>query len=442
MKHELPADWLNAYLDNKLTPDERSTAEARFAENSTDQEEFIRLRELDQSLRRGLVVSEFSESQFLAELERLSPPNSGTSNARTTASLRSNVDPLRPSHHSMRARTVTVTTVMLFAVAVLLFVNPFAGSPTGIVANATESSVARVVRMVGAVEYRGPRETSWKRCDVGTAVPMVAGGRLRTPPSSLCEVETDAREVLRLNQETELIIHQAEQIQLVTGELWCSTPASSPFTILVPGSRQNIESSPTAKGLQQFQCQSNSETQWSVKDQGTKCFGVSDTITELTRTESTNTGVKTPIVVSCSVEPGQSMWVVNEDAPVASGSEDRLLATGWQLPLLANRQPDDPELQDHLQSLLARIGHTKMSSMYDSKIRSLGPPGTIPLIAFVRSPKSRDNPELRHQAMPIIADLAPASTRTDLEVLASDSDSIVSKFASVALARLLKQRSG
>lgn len=444
MKHELPADWLSAYQDNELNPDARLTAETRLAENSTDQEEFIRLRELDQALRSVLVPPEFSESVFLEKLERFSAQTSGTSNAPTTVSLRCDVDHLSRCHQSVRARNVTVITVMLMlsAVAVLLFVNPFAGAPTGIIANGAEPDVAKVVRMVGAVEYRGPLESSWKRWDVGTAVPIVAGGRLRTPPSSLCEVETNSLEVLRMNQQTELIIHQAEQVQLVTGELWCCTAASSQFTILVPVGRQNMESTSTTQGLQQFQCPSNSETQWSVQEQGTKCIGVSDTTTELTRTESTRTDMKTPLTVSCSVEPGQSLWVVNENAPVASGREDRLLATGWQLPLLAIRQPDDPDLQDHLQSLLARIGQTKMSSLYDSQIRGLGPSGTIPLIAFVRSPESRDKPELRHQAMQIIADLAPASTRSDLEVLVSDSDPTVSRFASAALARLLKLRSG
>ena len=92
--------------------------------------------------------------------------------------------------------------------------------------------------------------------------------------------------------------------------------------------------------------------------------------------------------------------------------------------------------------MLARIGQTKMSSMYDTQIRSLGPAGTIPLIAFVRSPKSLNDPGLRHQAMQIIADLAPASARNDLESLANDSDVTVSQFASAALERLSKQRSG
>lgn len=129
---------------------------------------------------------------------------------------------------------------------------------------------------------------------------------------------------------------------------------------------------------------------------------------------------------------------MNAQRPVATGREDRLLATGWQLPLLLVRNPDDSELQSQLQELLAKIGQTKMSSMYDRQIRSPGPAGTIPLIAFVGSSRSLDRPELRHHAMQIIADLAPVSARHDLELLTKDSDPTVSQFANAALARLSK----
>ncbi|MEJ7596115.1 MAG: hypothetical protein WKF77_31785 [Planctomycetaceae bacterium] len=446
MKHELPADWLSAYLDQELTPGERAAAEARLAESSIEQEQLSGLRELDQSLRHVLVAPEFSGARFLADLERRAAQVADARDFPSTVTLSRNDDRLSPSQNSLRGRgrIVTVTTVvtLLSGVAVLFLASQFTGGPSGVVANGADKSVARVVRTVGAVEYRRPQDSGWQRFDAGAAIPIAAGARLRTPPSSLCEVETAAHDVLRLNQETEVIVHKAEQIELVSGELWCSTSTSPQFTILVPGSSPEFESTPTTPGLSQFQCPSNSETQWSVTDEETRCLGVSDTKTELTMTELKVPDAKTPSLLSCVVEPGQSLWVVNDQRPVAKGREDRLLATGWQLPLLAVRQPDDPELQSRLQALLAKIGQTKMSSMYDTQIRSLGPAGTIPLIAFVRSPKSLDNPELRHQAMQIIADLAPASTRRDLESLASDSDLTVSQFANAALARLSKQRSG
>ena len=330
---------------------------------------------------------------------------------------------------------------LLSGVALLFLLSQFSGD-ADFVANGDDKPVARVVRSVGTVEYRNPQDTRWRRFDAGAAIHVAAGARLRTPPESLCEVETAAHDVLRLNQETEVVLHTAEQIELVSGELWYSTASSPQFTILVPAGSPDLASTSTTPGMSQFQCPSNSETQWSVRDQETRCLGVSDTMTELTMTELKVPDAKASSPLSCAVEPGQSLWVMNDQRPVAKGREDLLLATGWQLPLLAVRQPDDQELQSRLQALLARIGQTKMSSMYDSQIRSLGPAGTIPLIAFVRSPKSLDNPQLRHHAMQIISDLAPASTRNDLESLAKDSDAIVSQFANVALARLSKQRRG
>ena len=441
MKHELPTHWLSAYLDQELTPGVRAAADARLTESSIDQEQLSGLRELDQSLRRVLVAPEFSEARFLADLERRLAQDAAASESRSAVAQSRNDDRSGLSQNSPggRGRIVTVTTVvmLLSGVAMLFLANQFTGDLSGVVANGANKSVARVVRTVGVVEYRTPQDTRWRRFDAGAAIPVEAGARLRTPPSSLCEMETAAHSMIRLNQETEVVVHKAEQIELVAGELWCSTASSTQCTILVPGGGQIIQATPAAQGMQQFQCPSNSETQWSVTDLETKCLGVSDTLTELTMTET-----KMPSPFSCAVEPGQSLSVMNDQPPVATGHEDRLLAMGWQLPLLAVRQPDDPELQDRLQSLLARIGQTKMSSMYDSQIRSLGSAGTIPLIAFVRSPKSLDDPELRHRAMQIIADLAPASARSDLESLAKDSDATVSRFATAALTRLSKQRPG
>jgi len=260
--------------------------------------------------------------------------------------------------------------------------------------------------------------SAWQTFNAGVVVPIVAGATLRTPPSSLCEVETASHDVLRLNEKTEVVLHKAEEIELVSGQLWCSTATSPRFMILVPGRSLELESTPSTKGLSQFRCPSNSITQWSVRDHETTCLDLSDATTELTMMELKSPDAKTLSPFSCVVQPGQSLAVVHEQRLVARGSKDRLLATGWQLPLRAVRHPHDPELQSCLQSLLAGNGRTKMSSMYDSQIGRPGPAGTTPLIAFVQTSKGSENPDLRYQAMQIIADLAPASTRSDLELLA------------------------
>lgn len=440
VKHELPSDWLSAYMDHELTPEECSAAEARLAESTILQEQLSGLRELDQSLRHLLVAPEFSRACFLEDLAQRSAQIAAASIPEPMVASHLNderSDSLRNSvRGKVRVVTVSVVLTMLSGVAAMFLAMQFNGAPSGGVANGADNSVARVVRAVGAVEYRFPQSSAWQSFNAGVIVPIVAGATLRTPPLSLCEVETASHDVLRLNEKTEVVLHKAEEIELVSGELWCRTATGPRFTILVPGHSLELESTPTTQGLSQFRCPSNSITQWSVRDHETTCLGLSDATTELTMMELKSPDAKTLSPFSCVVQPGQSLLVVHEQRLVARGSKDRLLATGWQLPLLAVRHPHDPELQSCLQSLLAGIGRTKMSSMYDSQIRSLGPAGTIPLIAFVQSSESSENPDLRYQAMQIIADLAPASTRSDLESLALDNDPSVRQFARSALSRL------
>ncbi len=142
-----------------------------------------------------------------------------------------------------------------------------------------------------------------------------------------------------------------------------------------------------------------------------------------------------------TIPPGQSMACSPNGDHELTGYYDRLQATSWQLPLLNTRPPNDPDLQGMLQGLLAHgllanAGMTKMIAFDSTQIRNLGPTGTLPLIAFVRSPESQARPDLRRRAMEIVADLAPESTRQDLEILTSDADPAVARFAQVALDRM------
>jgi hypothetical protein len=77
-----------------------------------------------------------------------------------------------------------------------------------------------------------------------------------------------------------------------------------------------------------------------------------------------------------------------------------------------------------------------MNYLYEGQIRSLGPSGTIPLLAFIKSKESRANPEIRHRAMQIVAELAPESTRGDFIRLRADADATIAELAKGALGRL------
>ncbi len=418
MHDNLPADWIAWLLDGELSPEERVLAEQRLQSDPVAMSEWVAARDLDAQLRAVLPVPRLDEAAFLeresSRHSALTPSHSpgarGEPAGRASRNFRSKRRPL--------VALLAVVTCLLLAMVLLRS----EGNPA-------LASVATLTHATGPVEVRQTTETEWTRVAQPHNLSLAAGAHVRTPAESLCEVSTPARGLVRVNQQTEFIVHRPEEIELVAGQFWCRAAATIPLMVSVPG-QANVESS-TNYALPKvclFTCPSSSETLWRIDDQVARCIAVSEQPTEL----------RSGADQSWTIPPGQSMACSPGGNHELSGPYDRLQATSWQLPLLNTRPPNDPDLQGMLQGLLAEVGMTKVRSFDSGQIRSLGPSGTLPLIAFVRSPESLTRPELRHRAMAIVADLAPASTRSDLEVLATDTDPEVARLARVALDRISK----
>jgi HEAT repeat protein len=121
---------------------------------------------------------------------------------------------------------------------------------------------------------------------------------------------------------------------------------------------------------------------------------------------------------------------------------DPLLATRWIHPLLIQKGAQDPELKNRVDAMLARIGQTKLSSLYESEIRSLGAYCVLPLIRYLESPQSQADPARRQTAARIIADLATTWAIGDLIGLLKSEDGIVRRHAAAALQRLTEETHG
>jgi hypothetical protein len=125
------------------------------------------------------------------------------------------------------------------------------------------------------------------------------------------------------------------------------------------------------------------------------CLDVASTPVEITLPQMT-----------CSIESGESVtFASGAIRPDQTHRSNPMMATNWQLPLLVLRHPLDPELQERMTALLAMIGESKASYLYEEQIRQLGPAGAIPLLAFVQSPDSR-----RQQLRLAIFRSSPATT--------------------------------
>ena len=409
MHGKLPTDWMSQLLDGELSIDERAVTQQQMQSDPAAMSEWDEARRWDTQLRAALTVPTLDEAGFLERLRQ----SSLSSALPPSPSLRGRGEPGRRPLFAIAAVAAS-----LLLVIVLLRSE---GDPAAV-------SVATLTHATGPIEVRQPTKAEWTRVAQPRNLLLVAGAHVRTPAESLCEVSTPAQGLVRVNQQTEFVVHHPEEIELVNGQFWCRASTQTPLLVRVPGPtivEQPGKTSAFSEGCH-FTCPSDSETLWRIDDQVARCIAVSEQPTEL----------RSGADQRWMIPPGQSMACTPGGQHELSGYYDRLQATSWQLPLLNTRPPNDPDLQGMLQGLLADVGMTKVSSFDSRQIRSLGPAGTLPLIAFVRSPESQLRPELRHRAMEIVADLAPASTREALEILATDADPEVARLARMAIDRI------
>src|SRR5690606_40114537 len=111
-------------------------------------------------------------------------------------------------------------------------------------------------------------------------------------------------------------------------------------------------------------------------------------------------------------------------------------AERWMQPLLTLGGHGNPELLQRVDALLARIGRTKLAYLYEQDLRNLGEYGALPLLRFVQSEASPQEPDRRHTAMDILADTAPIWMVPDLVALLEDDDPAIRVASARGLARL------
>lgn len=392
MHERLPDDWLDRYLQGDLPPELHALAEQQLEFDSTG-------RELDLQLRQLMKPPVLDEAAFLAKLD------------------------IPASRPVSRGRTAWGGPLALLAViaALVLAAITLNSEPQA------QAGIATLVRATGPVELQTAEQSTWRTIPAPRDLRLPAGTRLRTLDQSLCEVVTASQGTVRVNQLTEIKVTRPDEVELVSGQFWCRASPRAAIRVCIPNHvPMPAPVAPFSQNLSVFTCPSDSETDWKVEDTTARCISVADQPTELCSSANQ----------SWTIDPGFSLACSPGEEPDVSRQFDRLQTTSWQLPLLNQRAPDDPELQGMLQGLLATIGMSKMGGFHDSEIRALGPPGTIPLIAYVRSPGSMSDPAKRQRAMQIIADLAPRSALADLQRLQQDADPQVAELASAAIMRL------
>jgi len=400
---------LSPLLDGELSTAETTDVRAHLATCAECRLEWEELQELETQLQDRLTVRH--ETALLARVDRLIDQ----SLARPVSAQPVVVRPPAPRPKSWGV--VVLAAALLVAVLTLL---RLPGPP----APAAPVQVASVAYAVGDVEIQRPGAAGWSPLRKGVRAELEEGCRLRTPRDGMCEVQTSCEGTLRLNRETEVVVHVQERVELVRGELWAQAARQCELDIQLP-----VAAKTKTPPISVFTCPSSSELQWRIEDSKTTCMATSSPVSVKHQ--------DTPAPVS--IGRGQAMAMVEGRPDEITYRGDALAATSWQMPLLAQKPPEDSELQARLDAMLATIGETKVSYLFEEQIEQLGPAGTIPLLAYVRSSGSQAHPARRHRAMNLVLKMASRDQIEAVRELLSDPDPIVRDRAAATIRRLQPQ---
>jgi len=245
--------------------------------------------------------------------------------------------------------------------------------------------------------------------------PLGDGARVRTPAATYCEIRLSDGSEVRLHEATEVVLPSRRRVELVSGRVWSSVEAGPvPFEVRSP------EGSVTALG-----------TKFDVRREG----------------EETHVAVVEGLT---RVSGGDAEEIVRhgETARIYKGGVEKkkadvLLATNWVHRLLALKSGEDnPEVVRRLDDLLASIGEAKLGKLYEDEIKALGESCVRPLLSFLESVRSLQNPALRRKAGSILAEIAPAWAVKELIQLLADEDRAIRAHAARALERLTGETMG
>ena len=290
--------------------------------------------------------------------------------------------------------------------------------------------VAQLVHAIGLVSFQPPADEEWvsvrpEELPTFTCPPHSS---LRTEPGSLCELETSSGSRIRLNESCEVALVSDEEFELVQGQIWCRTAKSQVLRVvtkLPPQAPQPPE------GQVMLQCPTSTEFLTSCSPDGLLQVVAAAGTVDLTIEGDER-----------RLEPGTIYSLGDGSLRVWESAEELLRAASWMQPLLTLAGHDNPELFERVDALLAHIGRAKVSFLYEQELRNLGEYAVLPLMKFVQSDQSRNDPSRRLVAMRIISDTAPVWIVPDLVSLLEDDEPEVRTLAARALTRITGETQG
>lgn len=392
---------LSASVDGELSVHELHEVEKHLPSCAACREERETLTDLDDRLSKIIVVD--GVNQKCSDILR----------AANSTQLRNTQQ--QPSWY------VVIVAIAIAATLLLALLPSFFRAQTSQVAIPQPAFVAQLVRATGPVRFLSPGATAWTELVPNALDSLAAGSRLRTDAGVLCEVQTQNKGLIRLNESAEIVLNEPNQVELIAGQLWCLSPELISIDVVIP------EVKTQKPLLLAFACPSSTELQCVAGESFASCTSVSPDNSVATITMGST---------ACSVAPGETVSIDGEQNIDRQLNVD-LTKKIWQLPLLAIGTEVDKELVSLLDRLLAPIGMSKVTSMNESQIRKLGPAGAIPLLAYVAAETSPEHLQLRRTAVRLASELADERSVRLLKLLTSDQDEYISRVSAETLNRVV-----
>lgn len=392
----------SAWIDGEMNLSTREEAERHLADCPTCQAQLAEYQQLDQQLRHELRPAPLATKHLIHS---------------TLAAFQSQPVVQRPRPWRVVALAVTSAAAgFLLAVALLPELVGIGKPATNQVVNTATSNALpiQLALAIGVVEYED--QGVWK--PLATGATLQAGQHLRTLARSRCELRCADGSELRLNYESDVIVHSPRQWQLNQGQVWSTVAAApAPFQI------KTVQSTVTALGTQ-FDLQYHRDQTRLTVVEGKTRFDLAGKTTE--------------------VGAGQQLELDNQQGSFDIRSPDYALfqATNWVNEILVLKGRNHPELTQRINDLLATIGETKMGFLAEEEMRTLGDHCVLPLCRFIQSERSRNRELQRQTAARIVSDLAQPRSIGDMIELLSDADTQVRTAMARGLHRLTKQEMG
>jgi hypothetical protein len=410
MRCEEVLNQLNARADGELPSQDASPLEAHLAECSQCSAAAEELQFVEADLRRAFVGRREAAAR-LAE---------GTAAMVRAAAA---IPPVAPAAHvaAVRGRHVEWWQLLAglaagFLLAVALF-RPWEKKASEMVVSAPPDGALPVARLAvasGPVEVSPSKTLQAFTCPTGGAIEQ--NSIVRTGPRARCEIATADGNALRLDCNTEVKLQKSGVIEIMRGRLVAAN-SSGRQGLEIQSAGCRVAARPAAQLA--FDCQPKV-----------------DRVIAIDGAVNVHTGGK-----SMDVLPGKQLRIVDCNVQEPDWC-DPSLETAWVNSILALKSSEHPEMMERVNQLLANIGATKLSLMYEDELRRLGDDGVPPLLAYLTSTRDKPLEPERATAARIVADVALARWIPDLISLLTDTNAEVRANAARGLKRLTGRDQG